>query len=283
MQQEILILKGLPGSGKSTFAQELVSGNPGWRRVNKDDLRKMFGGYKPKHEKEILNWRDTIIEGSLNDGWNVVVDDTNFHPKHEACIRAIAAKYKAKVEVHFIDTPLDECIRRDARREEPVGEKVIKKMWRDYVRKPFVPKEKTPGLPLAIICDLDGTLCLFESQRSPYDTAKAGEDRINLAVEVLLNYWSGTKDWPIIFMTGRDAKYRDITQAWLDKHGFGNHLLLMRPAGDTRKDYIVKEELYQAMIERNYNIYFVLDDRQQVVDMWRRNGLTCFQVAEGDF
>lgn len=283
MELKILILKGLPGSGKSTFAQELVSGNPGWRRVNKDNLRNMFGGYKPKQEAHIIRTRDILINMALTDGMNVVVDDTNFHPKHEARIREIAAQHNATVEVHMIDTPVEECIRRDARREEPVGEKVIKTMWREYVRKPFVRKEHEAGKQLAIICDLDGTLCLFEGKRSPYDTAKAGADEINPAIQTLLNDWKGTHDWPIIFMTGRDAKYREITEAWLKKYDFVNPILLMRPANDTRKDYIVKEELYQGFVERNYNIAFVLDDRQQVVDMWRRNGLVCLQVAEGDF
>ncbi len=46
---------------------------------------------------------------------------------------------------------------------------------------------------------------------------------------------------------------------------------------------MMKEKLYRQHIERKYNIKFVLDDRQQVVDMWRGWGLTVFQVDEGDF
>lgn len=279
---KVLILKGLPGSGKSTFAIELVRGNSRWRRVNKDSIRAMFGGYKPKYEQEIVNWRDTIIEGSLSDGWNVVVDDTNFHPKHEKRIREIAANHNAEVEVQFIDTPLDECIRRDAKREEPVGEKVIKKMWREYVYKPVPRKEHEPGKQLAIICDLDGTLCLHNG-RSPYDVDKCDTDEINPAVQTILCDWKGTMDWPIIFVSGREEKYREKTVAWLKKYGLDDNLLYMRPTGDMRKDDIVKEEIYKEKIEPFYNVSYVLDDRNRVVDMWRRNGLTCLQVAEGDF
>ena len=57
----------------------------------------------------------------------------------------------------------------------------------------------------------------------------------------------------------------------------------MRLADDNRKDSIIKEEIYNKVIKPRYNIKLVLDDRNQVVDMWRDIGLPCFQVAPGDF
>jgi hypothetical protein len=57
----------------------------------------------------------------------------------------------------------------------------------------------------------------------------------------------------------------------------------MREAGDSRKDSIVKQELYEKHIEPSYDVFVVLDDRNQVVDMWRSLGLVCLQVAPGDF
>jgi hypothetical protein len=58
----------------------------------------------------------------------------------------------------------------------------------------------------------------------------------------------------------------------------------MRKTGDRRADNIVKRELFEARVRNKYNIDFVLDDRNQVVDMWRNElKLTCLQVAEGDF
>ena len=63
--------------------------------------------------------------------------------------------------------------------------------------------------------------------------------------------------------------------------------LLMRSDGDNRSDYIVKKEIYEQNIRDWQDVLFVLDDRNSkkcpVVDMWREQGLTCFQVAEGDF
>ena len=57
----------------------------------------------------------------------------------------------------------------------------------------------------------------------------------------------------------------------------------MRPAGDRRRDSIVKAELFDRKVRDEYRVLVVLDDRKQVVDMWRSLGLTCLQVAEGDF
>jgi hypothetical protein len=59
--------------------------------------------------------------------------------------------------------------------------------------------------------------------------------------------------------------------------------LLMRPNGDNRADDVVKEELFRARIQPRYSVAGVIDDRNRIVKMWRRLGLVCFQVAEGDF
>jgi hypothetical protein len=57
----------------------------------------------------------------------------------------------------------------------------------------------------------------------------------------------------------------------------------MREEGNNEKDSIVKRRLFEDNIRGKYYIEYVLDDRNQVVDMWRNMGLTCLQVAEGDF
>ena len=57
----------------------------------------------------------------------------------------------------------------------------------------------------------------------------------------------------------------------------------MRKTGDNRKDAIVKREIYETHIKDKYQVDYVLYDRNQVVEMWRSLGLTCLQVADGDF
>lgn len=141
-----------------------------------------------------------------------------------------------------------------------------------------------PTLPFCVICDLDGTLALF-GDKSPYDRNYA-EDDINGAVGFLLRELP--KYITVIFVTGRKEKYREVTQKWIFTQSIVNKLqfsykLLMRKTDDTRKDFVVKKELYDTEIKGKFNVIFVLDDRNQVVKMWREIGLTCFQVADGDF
>lgn len=92
----------------------------------------------------------------------------------------------------------------------------------------------------------------------------------------------------IAFLTGRSDIVRDETEQWLRDNVFygaknPDFQLIMRKAGDHRPDDLVKYELYMENIHRVYNVEFVLEDRSRVVKMWRDAGLTCLQVAEGDF
>ena len=144
-----------------------------------------------------------------------------------------------------------------------------------------------------IVCDLDGTLANCEHrvhhvQNKPknWDAFYAGvrDDGVNTSVKVVLDLLlSDGAPFKLIFCSGRPERCRADTEWWLDEvcH-ITNFTLLMRKDGDFRADYIVKQEILDAHIPKD-RVLFVLDDRQQVVDMWRRNGLVCFQVAEGNF
>lgn len=287
---KILMLKGLPGSGKSTWAKTFVEHNHDWIRVNKDSLRAMMGSYRPgKDEELILRWRDNLIMAALRRGKNVIVDDTNFHPKHEERLKNIIygeqgledPLFICDFEIKTFDTPVDECIKNDLKRAESVGEKVIRKMWHQYVapRKAEKPEHLT-GHPHAIIVDIDGTVATHVD-RSPYDTEKCSTDVPNDPVVAILRTYDIVDN--VIFVSGREDKYRELTETWLKTWGIRFDALYMRPTGDHRRDDVVKQEIYDQNILGKYNVHFVLDDRDRVVNMWRRNGLTCLQVAEGDF
>lgn len=90
----------------------------------------------------------------------------------------------------------------------------------------------------------------------------------------------------IVFCTGRSEEYRNVTRTWLVKNGGSWVLdcpLYMRSEGDHRPDYVVKEELLAKIQADGYYPKLAFEDRQQVVDMWRRNGIICYHVAKGDF
>lgn len=282
---KLLMLKGLPASGKSTYARELVDkGN--WVRVNKDDLRAMAHSSKYSSAREgfIISTRNFIVKEALKRGKNVVVDDTNFLPAHEKTLHGIAEEYKAEFEVKFFDVDVATCIERDTHRAIPVGSKVIRKMYNDYL-KPG-PKSKDASLPRAVICDIDGTLAHHDPKvRSPYEWDKVDKDTIDVPVQHLVeSYMRGNPDVLLILMSGRKEVCREKTIAWLRMHGIDNYsYLYMRPDLDDRKDSTFKAEVYETHINGKYNIDFVLDDRNQVVEMWRSKGLKCIQVEEGDF
>lgn len=278
---KLIFLKGLPASGKSTWAKEQVAtGNGAVKRVNKDDLRAMIddGKWSKEREAQILDIRNNLVFMWLSLGYDVIVDDTNFEPKHEAKMREIADHFDADFEVRFFDVSVSECVRRDALRDKPVGEAVIRGMWNRYLKPvvSFVAQAED-----AIVCDLDGTLSLLNG-RNPYDATRCEEDGINHAVKEILYRFSdkGTK---IVFVSGREAAYEEQTRKFLKKHGIKYEKLLMRKTGDHRKDAIIKAEIYEEHIKGHYNVLFVLDDRDQVVAMWRGKGLACFQVDYGNF
>jgi hypothetical protein len=85
-------------------------------------------------------------------------------------------------------------------------------------------------------------------------------------------------------MSGRQEEAQEATRKWLQRHEIPYDALIMRKTGDARKDSIVKKELYEAHVRGQFHIEVVLDDRNQVVDLWRLElGLPCLQVNYGDF
>lgn len=280
---KVYLLQGLPASGKSTWAKAEVAEHPGmYKRVNKDELRSMLdaGEWSKDNEKFVLALRDKIILSALDAGKHVIVDDTNLHPKHLEHITELV-EGRAVVTPQFFNLPLEECIRRDLKREKSVGEKVIRDMYDQFLAPPAQTIEFDPSLQSAIMCDIDGTLALMNG-RSPYDTAKCDNDIVNESTaSVVRSYFE--RGYQVILCSGRKSEFKTLTKTWLGINEISYSLLLMRKDGDTRNDAIVKEELFNEYIRNKYNVLFVLDDRDRVVSKWREMGLTCFQVAKGNF
>jgi predicted kinase len=283
----LTMTKGLPGSGKSTWAEQAVlDAEPGAIvRVNKDLLRTMLnaGSHQGKTEKLVLRTRDVIVTMHLADGVSVIVDDTNLAPQHEARLRQLAEEAGARFALRdFTDVDLEVCIERDRLRARTVGEREIRKMWAEFIAPSPQRPEAPAGSPLAVICDIDGTLAI-KGDRSPFDWLKVGGDTPNRAVVEAVRRLAST-GVEILYTSGRDEVCREITRAWLDEHVGVDGPLFMRRRSDMRKDSIVKRELFDTNIRGRYHVLFVLDDRNQVVHTWRHElGLDCFQVAPGDF
>lgn len=136
-------------------------------------------------------------------------------------------------------------------------------------------------LPKAIIVDIDGTLAKMNG-RSPFDWSRVGEDKVNEPVRTVL--MAMRKTHMVIIFSGRDGVCRTETINWLNNNRIHYNKIFMREEGNNEKDAIIKRRLFDTHIAGKYEIEFVLDDRNQVVDMWRKDlGLTCLQVDYGDF
>lgn len=285
---KLLCLRGLPGSGKTTYARELAQ--KGWVRVNKDDLRAMLndGKFSKQNESYVIALRDEIIISSLVHGKNVVVDDTNLDPKHLIAFESIAGEFLSDFEIRFFDVDVKECIRRNRLRDKPVPDKVIYQMYERYLKPQPPVVEYDDNKEECIIVDIDGTLAHIADGRSPYDASRAMNDSLDDAVSVItaMFYNHGYK---VIILTGRHEEHREVTEQWLEENGVEYDELYTRMEDDVDEkgnqldDKIVKERLYRTHVEPRFNVKFVLDDRNRVVDMWRSIGLKCLQVAEGNF
>jgi hypothetical protein len=134
-----------------------------------------------------------------------------------------------------------------------------------------------------IIVDIDGTLAI-RGDRSPYDWSRVSEDTINKAVRLIVNsYHEVNPDRDIFIFSGRDGNCFPDTEKWLHQNFVIFDHLYLRPEKNQEKDSIIKERMFNDHILGKYEVDFVLDDRDQVVKLWRSLGLTCLQVDYGNF
>lgn len=281
---KIIMLKGLPASGKSTWAKEKVkTGN--YMRISKDDIReKMLGGYTPRKERDVLRIRNNLIRQAIELGRNVIVDDTNLNSAHEKTIRRIAKELGVPLIINdsFLEVPPEECVKRDLARDKSVGATVIWGMHDQYL----VPSQQKRldtdwQKRRCVIFDIDGTLAHMTG-RNPYDYNRVMEDEpdaLLVAVADSLKEVYGKDYLDIIIVSGRNEDCRELTERWLDENMVPYTHLYMRKQDDKRDDTIVKEEIYRTYIEPEYAVLGVFDDRPKVCRMWRRIGLKVAQVG----
>lgn len=146
-----------------------------------------------------------------------------------------------------------------------------------------------------VIFDLDGTLARIDARRK-----LAARPNGKIDWQVFFdpeNIPLDAPNWPVIrtfkamklagfrvgIFSGRDAISWDATVHWLKEHGVDWDFFKMRPKGSFTPDDVLKKVWLDEMINDGHDVMCVFDDRDKVVKMWRENGISCFQVAEGDF
>jgi predicted kinase len=307
--RKLIICRGIQGSGKTTWAKQWCHEDPEHRvRFNNDDIRNTLGDYWiPSREKLVKALYEEFLSYSMAHGYDIVIDNMNLNLRTTSAIveevnlfnRIAQGKYEWKYVVEFKDfwTPVEECIRRDASRPNPIGEKVIKDTWKRY--RNFIIHEdimamkakasqQNENLPIAIICDMDATLCLNTSGRPFYgEGAAEGMEKDEPVNEIisLVRAYCNFHNAELIILTGREdtPESRAATEKWLDAHFLYPNTLLMRPKGDYSAGPDCKKKLYEQYIKDKYYIPIVLEDSTKCVRMWREQGLICLQPNEGKF
>lgn len=297
---KLIICRGIQGSGKSTWAKEWAKEDPKTRvRFNWDDIRNMMGEYwVPERENTgiMKTLRISFLNEMMQKGWDIVIDNMNLNPKdwefYEGVVKSFNENYPdIKYEIEYKDffTPIEECIRRDAMRPNPIGEQVIRATWKRY-RHFIICKEienKFYGMKAynkdkkdCIIVDMDSTLCVNLTGRPfytddwadkcLYDTPLIGPISIVRAQKM-----TGTCD--IIIITGRKEDGRAQTEEWLKTYNVSYDRLYMRGESDFTKSDTFKEKILKTFILPKYNVLFAIDDDDKCVKMFRNNGLICLQ------
>lgn len=300
--RKLIICRGIQGSGKSTWAKRWCHEDPKHRvRFNNDDIRNMLGDYwVPDREKLVTEAKANMITFALITGYDVV-DNMNLNPKEDTWIRTLCTNIEKDKGIHIdieykdFFIPVEECIRRDAMRPNPIGEKVIKDTWRRY--RTFIIQqninemlskrpEHVDGARPAILVDMDATLCLNTTGR-PYYGEGAAEGMLNdIAVEGICNLVKSLYEKRTIFIiTGREGtpEIIEATKKWLDSDSIKVDGLFFRPVKDYSPGAECKKKIYEDNIKGKYNVEFVLDDNYKCVEMWREQGLVCLQPNEGKF
>ena len=131
---KIILCRGIQGSGKTTWAKQWVLEDPEHRvRFNNDDIRNMLGKYwVPSREPIITTMKNSFISGAAIFRMDVVIDNMNLNSKELDYWKDIARMFNYDLEIKNFFTPLQDCIERDSKRPNPIGEEVIRNTYKKY-------------------------------------------------------------------------------------------------------------------------------------------------------
>lgn len=293
--KQLILLVAPPGAGKSTYASQLE--REGFTRISQDEQG------KEGHLKLFLK--------SLEEEKNIVIDRLNFSREQRARYLNPARErgYRTRIIVLHVSSQIcfDRCLERKEHPTIKTMKDVSSAINMFFSKYEFVQDNEADEVIRnfgndkkidAIICDLDGTLCNIDHrlhfiQDGPADSeekqkkswpkffAAIKDDKVNNWCKSILDNFYDTHQ--IILCSGRPDDHQEATIDWIEDNNICYDKLFMRRRGDYRKDEIVKQIILFFEILPTYNISFSIDDRNQVVDMWRKNGITCLQCAHGDY
>jgi predicted kinase len=289
MAKNLVLLVGPPGSGKSTLAKQYV--DEGYVYINQD-----------LQGKEHLN----LFNEAILSGKDVICDRLNFVKTQRDRYLVPAKKQEYQTKIIVLHESYETCFKRCKDRtdhltikDENSARSALNMFFSKYERVQDNEADQVERIwpkhakTHAIIVDLDGTLCNVNHRlhhvRS--DKKKNWGSFFKEMVNDTPNDWcfelvhKMSKDYQIVFCSGRPDSWKPHTIEWLTEHGIYpyEYKLYMRPRSDSRNDTIAKEIMLDFELLTRYNLFFFVDDRARVVDMYRSRGFTVLQCEKGDF
>lgn len=290
--KQLIVLVGPPGSGKSTLAKQYEA--DGFARASQDDQGRQ-------------GHMDVFMD-AIRAGQNIVIDRMNFSVQQRLPYLEIAKRNGYDTHIAVIHFPRRECFKRMQLRtdhptikDDSAANSALNTFFSKY-EKPLPTEadlvrfiDPVGERPEAIIIDLDGTLCNLDKRlhhvrpepgvkknwKAFFDELE--NDVPHEAVAAIVRNFHFLSNVKVVFASGRPDDYARKTTAWLEKWNFPTRELYMRCRGDHREDFVAKEIILDFEILTRYKPLFFIDDRQQVIDLWRRRGFTALQCAKGDF
>lgn len=306
---ELILTRGYPASGKTTYAEKWVGDDPDHRvNICNDDVRESLGILPFGNEEEEMSVKrivDEMVHSSLRSGKSVIISNTNVRNSEVKRFVRIAESHDVSVRIIDFKIDVEEIKKRNRNRDRKVDETVlvnqfIKKFpydkWTDKddlidnciqysdseAMENFYPYMNDPSKERAIVVDIDGTLAHHNDIRSPYDLSKVVLDDPDEEVIEVVNCLHEI-GYKVIIMSGREDSCRSETIEWLSIHGVNYDEIHMRKSKDNRRDWIVKDEMIREYVEGKYYVAFCIDDRNQVVRHYRNMGYKVWQVQDGNF
>lgn len=297
--QRVTVLRGLPGSGKSTAALELQKLYPEEvLRINNDDISRLMLGAsylsKTTDAHSLLsNLRRTmLIEGLQRPSVRlIIIDNTNLVPETVSEVEALAVAFGAEfiVEDEFLKVSVEECIKRDAQRAEPVGKDVILRMhkkaktltpWTSF--RPALKSKSNKKLPVCFIIDLDPILRWLRDA-SLSDWMRIYKEKLpSPVIELAKAVKSSGAE--VVGVTSLSEKHFAEASVWANVHVFPGIKLFMKEYDNDGRSAMSKYIAYEKHIKPHYNVAGVIGEKSELVHVWKNIALLpTFEVSFGDF
>ena len=267
----------------------------------------MLGVYWVTSREDLVsNIKKDTAQVAFCKGYDIVVDNMNLNPKEVKFWKDLVEAHNKylnnptiaqpswvqwEYEIEFKDffISVEECVRRDAARPNPIGEKVIRDTWRRY--KHFIQTTlveeyvdnlmRYTGKPKCVVIDMDSTMC-FNVTKRPWFGEGAAEGMIkdvpNTGVCDVVRQLQ--EQYLVVVATGRDTSQEEVTKQWLARQGINVDEYFFRTEGDYRKGVEVKKEQITSILNK-YDIVAVFEDCEPIVQMYREMGLTVLQPNKG--